>query len=46
MKTLAELIDLRKAETGANWAYGTNGPGRDTHLTGELLQSLYRHQAS
>jgi tripartite-type tricarboxylate transporter receptor subunit TctC len=38
VKTLPELIALAKTEPGAI-AYGTNGPGRLTHLTGELLQS-------
>ena len=38
VKTLAELIDLAKQQPG-ELAYGTNGPGRLTHLTGELLQS-------
>lgn len=38
VKTLAELIDLAKQKPG-ELAYGTNGPGRLTHLTGELLQS-------
>ncbi len=38
VKTLPELIALAKKEPGAI-AYGTNGPGRLTHLTGELLQS-------
>jgi tripartite-type tricarboxylate transporter receptor subunit TctC len=36
--TLAELIALAKKRPG-ELAYGTNGPGRLTHLTGELLQS-------
>lgn len=36
--TLAELIALAKQRPG-EIAYGTNGPGRLTHLTGELLQS-------
>ena len=35
--TLAELIELAKRRPG-ELAYGTNGPGRLTHLTGELLQ--------
>jgi tripartite-type tricarboxylate transporter receptor subunit TctC len=38
VNTLAELIALAKQEPGA-LAYGTNGPGRLTHLTGELLQN-------
>src|ERR1041384_8525093 len=37
VKTLPELIDLAKRKPG-ELAYGTNGPGRLTHLTGELLQ--------
>jgi len=37
-KTIAELIALAKQKPG-ELAYGTNGPGRLTHLTGELLQS-------
>jgi tripartite-type tricarboxylate transporter receptor subunit TctC len=36
--TLAQLIELAKQRPG-ELAYGTNGPGRLTHLTGELLQS-------
>ena len=36
--TLPELIALAKKRAG-ELAYGTNGPGRLTHLTGELLQS-------
>jgi tripartite-type tricarboxylate transporter receptor subunit TctC len=36
--TLAELIALARQRPG-ELAYGTNGPGRLTHLTGELLQS-------
>ncbi len=36
--TLSELIALAKQKPG-DLAYGTNGPGRLTHLTGELLQS-------
>ena len=36
--TLPELIALAKQQPG-ELAYGTNGPGRLTHLTGELLQS-------
>jgi len=36
--TLPELIALAKKRPG-ELAYGTNGPGRLTHLTGELLQS-------
>ena len=35
---LAELIALAKKRPG-EIAYGTNGPGRLTHLTGELLQA-------
>jgi tripartite-type tricarboxylate transporter receptor subunit TctC len=38
VKTLSELIALAKQRPG-ELAYGTNGPGRLTHLTGELLQS-------
>jgi tripartite-type tricarboxylate transporter receptor subunit TctC len=38
VKTLPELIALAKKRPG-EIAYGTNGPGRLTHLTGELLQS-------
>jgi tripartite-type tricarboxylate transporter receptor subunit TctC len=38
VKTIAELIALAKQKPG-ELAYGTNGPGRLTHLTGELLQS-------
>jgi len=38
VKTLPELIALAKERPG-ELAYGTNGPGRLTHLTGELLQS-------
>ena len=38
MKTLPELIALAKQKPG-ELAYGTNGAGRLTHLTGELLQS-------
>jgi tripartite-type tricarboxylate transporter receptor subunit TctC len=38
VKTLPELIALAKAKPG-EIAYGTNGVGRLTHLTGELLQS-------
>ena len=38
VNTLAELIALAKARPG-ELAYGTNGPGRLTHLTGELLQN-------
>jgi tripartite-type tricarboxylate transporter receptor subunit TctC len=38
VKTLPELIALAKKRPG-ELAYGTNGPGRLTHLTGELLQS-------
>lgn len=36
--SLPELIALAKQKPG-ELAYGTNGPGRLTHLTGELLQS-------
>ena len=36
--TLAELIELARRRPG-ELAYGTNGPGRLTHLTGELFQS-------
>ena len=38
VKTLPELIALAKKRPG-ELAFGTNGPGRLTHLTGELLQS-------
>ena len=38
VSTLPELIALAKKRPG-EIAYGTNGPGRLTHLTGELLQS-------
>ena len=38
VKTLAELIALAK-QRPRELAYGTNGPGRLTHLTGELLQN-------
>jgi len=38
VKTLPELIALAKKRPG-EIAYGTNGVGRLTHLTGELLQS-------
>ncbi len=38
VKTLPELVALAKQKPG-ELAYGTNGPGRLTHLTGELLQS-------
>ena len=38
VKTLPEFITLAKKRPG-EFAYGTNGPGRLTHLTGELLQS-------
>jgi tripartite-type tricarboxylate transporter receptor subunit TctC len=38
VKTLPELIALAKREPG-KLAYGANGVGRLTHLTGELLQS-------
>src|SRR5580698_3419662 len=37
VKTLPEFITLAKKRPG-EFAYGTNGPGRLTHLTGELLQ--------
>jgi tripartite-type tricarboxylate transporter receptor subunit TctC len=37
-KTLPELIALAKKKPG-EITYGTNGPGRLTHLTGELLAS-------
>jgi tripartite-type tricarboxylate transporter receptor subunit TctC len=37
VKSLPELIELAKKRPG-ELAYGTNGPGRLTHLTGELLQ--------
>jgi tripartite-type tricarboxylate transporter receptor subunit TctC len=37
VETLPELIARAKAHPG-EIAYGTNGPGRLTHLTGELLQ--------
>lgn len=37
VKTLPELIALAKKRPG-ELAYGTNGVGRLTHLTGELLQ--------
>jgi tripartite-type tricarboxylate transporter receptor subunit TctC len=37
VKTLPELITLAKKEPG-KLAYGTNGSGRLTNLTGELLQ--------
>lgn len=37
VKTLPELIALAKKRPG-DLAYGSNGPGRLTHLTGELLQ--------
>jgi tripartite-type tricarboxylate transporter receptor subunit TctC len=36
--TLPQLIAVAKQRPG-ELAYGTNGPGRLTHLTGELLQS-------
>jgi tripartite-type tricarboxylate transporter receptor subunit TctC len=36
VKTLPELIALAKKKPG-ELTYGTNGPGRLTHLTGELL---------
>jgi tripartite-type tricarboxylate transporter receptor subunit TctC len=38
VKTLPELIALAKTRPG-ELAFGTNGRGRLTHLTGELLQS-------
>jgi tripartite-type tricarboxylate transporter receptor subunit TctC len=38
VKTLADLIALAKSKPG-ELSYGTNGPGRLTHLTGELLQA-------
>ena len=38
VKTLPELIALAKKKPG-EITYGTNGPGRLTHLTGELLAS-------
>jgi tripartite-type tricarboxylate transporter receptor subunit TctC len=38
VKTLPELIALAKQRPG-EIAYGSNGPGRLTHLTGELLQA-------
>jgi tripartite-type tricarboxylate transporter receptor subunit TctC len=38
VKTLPELIALAKQKPG-ELAYGTNGVGRLTHLTGELLQN-------
>jgi tripartite-type tricarboxylate transporter receptor subunit TctC len=38
VKTLPELIALAKKRPG-ELSYGTNGPGRLTHLTGELLAS-------
>src|SRR6202007_68254 len=38
VKTLPDLIALAKKEPG-KLAYGANGVGRLTHLTGELLQS-------
>jgi tripartite-type tricarboxylate transporter receptor subunit TctC len=38
VKTLPDLIERAKREPG-KLAYGTNGVGRLTHLTGELLQS-------
>jgi len=37
VKTLPEFIAVAKKRPG-EMAYGTNGPGRLTHLTGELLQ--------
>jgi tripartite-type tricarboxylate transporter receptor subunit TctC len=38
VRTLPDLLALAKARPG-ELAYGTNGRGRLTHLTGELLQS-------
>jgi tripartite-type tricarboxylate transporter receptor subunit TctC len=38
VSTLPELLALAKKRPG-EIAYGTNGPGRLTHLTGELLQA-------
>lgn len=38
VKSLPELIELAKQRPG-ELAYGTNGVGRLTHLTGELLQA-------
>ena len=38
VKTLPDLIALAKQRPG-ELAYGTNGPGRLTNLTGELLES-------
>jgi tripartite-type tricarboxylate transporter receptor subunit TctC len=38
VKTLPELIALAKQKPG-ELAYGTNGRGRLTHMTGELLQT-------
>ena len=38
VKTLPDLIALAKKRPG-ELAYGTNGPGRLTNLTGELLES-------
>jgi tripartite-type tricarboxylate transporter receptor subunit TctC len=38
VKTLPEFIALAEKRPG-ELAYGTNGPGRLTHLTGELLQA-------
>ena len=38
VKTLPDLIALAKQKPG-ELTYGTNGPGRLTHLTGELLAS-------
>jgi len=38
VKTLPDLIALARKEPGAI-AYGSNGPGRLTNLTGELLQA-------
>ncbi len=38
VSTLADLIARAKEHPG-ELAYGSNGPGRLTHLTGELLQS-------
>jgi len=37
VKTLSEFIAVAKKRPG-ELTYGTNGPGRLTHLTGELLQ--------
>ncbi len=38
VNSLADLVALAKQRPG-ELAYGTNGPGRLTHLTGELLQN-------